>query len=120
MQSIRSRPFWLSIGLLITDGLYFGLTNPVKVASIMLIIGFGLVVLSFYWLFYNLQKFLAVYAPWLGGQKYLCLTATAAVGTILALQSVGQLTARDALLIPLAAAVLYAYLTYGKKSASSD
>ncbi|MDL2341460.1 MAG: hypothetical protein QFB87_00035 [Patescibacteria group bacterium] len=118
MKNIRSRPFWLTIGLIITDALFFGLTNPVKVASILLIAGFALVLLTMYWLLYNLQRLSALYVPWLAGQKQLSLTVVIGLGVLLALQSVGQLTSRDSLLITLAASVLYAYSVYGKRSAS--
>ena len=116
MKNIRSRPFWLSIGLIITDGLFFGLTNPVKVASIVVIVGFALLTLSVYWLSYNLQKILSLYAPWLSRQRNLSLTLTGGLASLLALQSIGQLTMRDSLLIPVAALAVYAYLGYGKRS----
>lgn len=114
MKHIRSRPFWLSIGLIISDGLFFGLTNPVKVASILVIIGFALVTLTVYWLSFNVQKVLALYAPWLSRQRKLSLTITGGVASLMALQSIGQLTVRDSLLIPLAAAAVYAYLGYNR------
>ena len=119
MNNIRRRSFWLSLGLIVTDGLFFGLTNPVKVASILLIVGFALLMVTVYWLFYNLQKILGLYAPWLSRQRKLSLSLSGGMGALLALQSVGQLTIRDSLLIPLAALALYAYFGYNKHAASN-
>lgn len=116
MKHMRSRPFWFGLGLFITDALFFGLTNPVRVASIFLMVGFALVLLTVYWLVFNFQKIAGFYMPWLTTQKYLSLTVVACVGILLALQSIGQLTPRDTLLIPFAAFVVYAYASYGKKS----
>ncbi|MBC7707824.1 hypothetical protein H7Y63_01215 [Polaromonas sp.] len=118
MNNIRSRSFWLTVGLIITDALFFGLTNPVRVASILLIAGFALILLTVYWLLYNLQRLAAVYAPWLAEQKRLSLMIAGGIGVVLALQSIGQLTSRDAFLIPLAAVALYAYSEYGKKTSA--
>ena len=115
MKKMRSRSFWLSIGLIITDIAFFGLTNPVKVASILLIAGFGLLVVTMYWLLLNIQKIAGLYMPWLLRQKNLSLSISLLVGLLLALQSIGQLTVRDMLLVPAAGLVLYAYLAYGKK-----
>ena len=118
MHNLYKPAFWLSSSLIIADGLFFGLTNPVRVASILIIVGFALLLLSFYWVFYSLQKLIALYVPWLSRQKYLSLSAVVGAGAIVALQSVGQISARDFLLIPLAVVVLYAYTSYGKNSAS--
>lgn len=120
MKNIRSRPFWLSIGLIISDSLFFGLTNPVRVASIMLMVGFLLLMLTAYWLLYNVQKVLAVYAPWLRQQRKIVVVATCGLATIVALQSIGQLTARDGLLIPLALSAVYFYAGLNRRSANKS
>lgn len=116
MRHIKSRPVVYTIGLITINGLFFGLTNPGTVPSIMLIAGFGLVLATFYWLFYNLQRLAELYVPSLSKQKQLPATLIIVLGTLLALQSVGQLTFRDSLLIPLAATVFYMYTAYGKSS----
>ena len=120
MKYIPRRPLWLTIGLAVTDGLFFGLTNPANVASILLIVGFVLFVMTVFWLIYNLQKLLAVYAPWLGRQTKLSLAMTAGIAALLALQSIGQLTARDSLLIPLTALALYAYFGYSQRTVDNS
>lgn len=116
MKNIRSRPFLLTSGLIIIDSLFFGLTNPASVASLMLIVGFLLLMLTTYGLVYNFQKILAVYSPWLGRQRKLSVALTAGLGLIIALQSIGQLSARDGLLIPLAVVALYGYFSLSKRT----
>ena len=116
MKIIRSRPFWILISLIISDGLFFGLTNPTNVPSFMVIVGFLLLLLTMYGLLYNFQKLLAVYAPWLSRQRNLVSTLTAGLGLVIALQSIGQLTVRDGLLIPLAAIALYGYFSLSKRT----
>lgn len=116
MSYVRSRPVWLGIGLIITNGLFFGLTNPNRVPSIFLMVGFALILMTLYWLVYNLQKMTAFYIPWLSRQKYLTVSIVVCLGMLLALQSIGQLTTRDTLLVPLATLVIYAYTSYGRKS----
>lgn len=120
MEYMRSRAGWFGVGLFITDALFFGLTNPVRVASIFLMVGFALVLVSLYWLVFNFQKIAAFYMPWLSTQKYLTLSVVLCLGTLLALQSIGQLTPRDAGLIPLAAVAIYAYLTYGRNNRTAS
>lgn len=118
MDTLRSRPFWLTVALFITDGLFFSMTNPIKVASILLIVGFALLLVTAYWLLYKVQRLAGVYVPRLRARRRLSLAITAVLGLLLALQSVGQLTTRDSLLIIIAALVLYSYTTYGKQSPS--
>lgn len=118
MNNIRSRPFLITVGLIIIDIAFFGLTNPKNVAPILLMVGFGLVMLTIYWLFLNMQKLIAIYIPWLKAQKYFSLSLALSCGAVMALQSIGQLTARDSLLIFLAVLVVYAYTSYGRKSSS--
>lgn len=117
MNYTRGRPSLFSLGLIIIDGLFFGLTNPNNIASVLLIVGFALVSLTLYWLLYNLQKVASLYVPWVTSQKYLSLSAALVVALLLALQSVGQLTPRDALLVTIASTILYAYLSYSQKTA---
>ena len=120
MKQIRYRSNLLSSGLLMTDGLFFGLTSPSSVAPALVLVGFGLLVLTTYWLFYNLQKIVALYAPWLSRQRKLSVSLTGGLASLLALQSVGQLTARDVLIIPLAEVALYAYFGYGKRATAGS
>ena len=117
MNYTRGRPSLFSLGLIIIDGLFFGLTNPNNIASVLLIVGFALILLTLCWLLYNLQKVASLYIPWVASQKYLSLSAALVVALLLALQSVGQLTPRDALLVTIASIILYAYLGYSQKTA---
>ncbi len=120
MKYTRHRPFWFSIGLLITDSLFFGLTSPANIAPTLILVGFGLLMLTAYWLSCNVQKVLALYAPWLSRQRKLSALVTGGIAALIALQSIGQLTARDSLLIPLAAVALYAYFGYGRRASTGS
>lgn len=120
MKHNRYTSIGLPMALIITDGLFYGLTRPVYVAPGLVLIGFCLLVLTAYSLINNMQKLLAVYAPWLSRQKKLSFFLTAGTTTLIALQSIGQLTVRDSVLIPLVAVVVYAYFGYSKRAITSS
>ena len=119
MKYIHSRPVWFGAALFITDLLFFGFTNPKQVASILLIVGFGLVLLNLYYLIYGLQRAAGLYIPWVAKRKSLRISLLSCIGLILALLSIGQLTTRDIVLIPLATLVITAYFSYRQPSAGS-
>ena len=56
-----------------------------------------------------------LYSARLGRQRRLVAFLTAGAGLLVGLQSIGQLTLRDVIVVLLLAVILYAYLTYAKK-----
>ena len=95
---------WLVVIFLMGAGLFFGLSDPSKVPSFTLIIAFGLLLLVLYQLIFGLLTV----GSWYGlladrrGRRRLSVVLTGLVGGLVALQSIGELSHRDVLvLIPL-------------------
>lgn len=113
LKTLRHSQFWLTTGLLIIDSLFFTLTNPSNVASVLLMVGFILLALT---MFIGITKLLALsglYGLPLGPHKYrLALFGTAVLGGLVALQSIGELTIRDLIVVLPLALILYVYLSY--------
>jgi len=104
--------FWSTAALFGLDGLFFGLTSPTKVAAPTLFIGFLLVVASLYRVMQGVSKVLGWYGLRFGRhrQRFLRLT-TGVIAGVIALQSIGELTARDLMVMLPLALVLYLYLS---------
>jgi len=115
-MKIAAHPKIIRVGsLVVADALFFSLTNPMKVASWLLIVGFGLAAISLY---YCLRGAVRV-ASWYGlpvsrrYQRRVAEVAGILIG-LLALQSIGQLSPRDvAVLLPLLL-VAYLHSSYGR------
>lgn len=113
--------FWQGIALLCIDSLYFGLTNPGRVVAGGLIAGFLLLAITLYYLFTGVLAAARLYGISLGPQrKRLALFATAVAGGLLAMQSMGQLSIRDMLVVGPLAIMLYIYLGYGRSGRTSS
>lgn len=113
---LRLRTHWYILGLVIVDGLFFSFTNPAKVPSQLLIVGYGLLAVSLYVLSQLIGKALTAYGG-LRREAVRRITRLVAVLLILLLgmQSVGQLAPRDvAALVPLVV-VGYIYLAYTRR-----
>jgi len=115
-MKISSHPEIIRAGsLLAADALFFSLTNPLKVASWLLIAGFGLAAATLY---YFLRSAVRV-ASWYGlpvsrrQQRRVAEVAGILIG-LLALQSIGQLSPRDVLVLLPLLLVTYLYSSYGR------
>src|SRR6267142_5648380 len=82
-------------GLLIADGVVFGGTDARKVNAAMLIIGFGLLMATVYYLVYGLLAFVKLYGLNIQGKRRLAGSFTGLTACLVALQSVGELNPRD-------------------------
>jgi hypothetical protein len=101
---------------LVADGLLMGLTDPLKLPSIVIILGFLLVMGTVY---EGLRLLLSAINSWLplGADRIrrLALVCSGLATAILAMQSIGQLTVKDVgALLPLLV-VLYFYFSYNAK-----
>ena len=105
------------LATLAADAAFFGLTNPSRVATVWLMVGFILAVASIYWLSRGLVALLGLYSKAIRRQHTRLVRAfTISGGALVALQSVGQLTLRDlAVLLPLVI-IGYFYLSYARAS----
>jgi len=95
------------------DGLFFGLTNPSKVSTIWLMVGFVLAVASIYWLARGFVALLGLYSKALRKQhKRLVRAFTLSGAVLIALQSIGQLTFRDLVVLLPLVLIGYFYVSY--------
>lgn len=102
--------------LLVADALVFSTTNATKTASFMVIIGFGLLMLTFYYLIYGLLGFSGYYGLKIRNKKSLARLISLITGVLVALQSVGQLGSRDILVLLPLVVIAYFYGVYAKKA----
>ena len=111
LKSLIHHQLWSTAVLFALDGLFFGLTSPAKVAAPTLFIGFLLVVATLYRLLQGLSKIAGWYGIRFGRhrQRFLRLLTGVFAG-IIALQSIGELTTRDIIVILPLAVVSYLYL----------
>ena len=108
---------WLApvAGLVIVDVIVFGGTDPQQVPSFMLIVGFVLICLTVYGGLKALLALVRLAGLPLKRQQGLPRTGTVLFGGCLALQSVGQLSSRDVVVLSLFTGLLYLYTTYARR-----
>jgi hypothetical protein len=107
----------LTIGLLALDGAFFAFTDPAKIDSIFLIVGFMLLAATSYLLIIKLCALGRVYGLQFDRKSHqIAMFGTGILIGLIALQSIGELTFRDLLVaIPLGV-ITYMYLSYGRSS----
>lgn len=113
--SSRSRKKWPFAALIAADLAVFGVANPESAPSQVLFVGFLLLVANFYVLTLGMLKLVAWYgvAPGRRRQRFIWLM-TAVFSGLAALQSIGELSPRDVLVLFPLAGLLYLYLSYGR------
>lgn len=116
---IKRLHFWRISGLLAADILLFGATDPRSALSFMLIVGFLLLSATIYYLLDGLLAFLRLYGLAPGNRKRVLRLSTMVVCGVLALQSMGQLSPRDLLILAPLAFLAYFYLAHSKDSRQS-
>lgn len=113
--NLKFRPTIAGLVLLVADGLFFTLTNPNAVPSSILIVGFVLFALSLYGLLRLLLAGMAFYGvPVNRHSKRIALVLGLCGSVAIALQSLGELTARDLLVLSLLSVIAYVYTSYGR------
>jgi len=118
-QSTKSHP-WIPITLLLADALLFGITDPHKVPSFMLIVAFLLFVASLYYFIRALIRGASWYVVKPAYPRRLASVLTVVVGLLIALQSIGELTGRDILVLLPLVILGYLYVSYGRKQRLSN
>lgn len=114
MKKLGHRRVWYGCGLLILDVILFGTTNATRVQSVVVIIGFVLLVLTLYAVIRGLLALSGLYGLHLPHQRQLAVYLSILVGGLLALQSIGELDKRDVLVwLPLIM-IGYVYSAYVK------
>ena len=105
--------------LFIVDLLFFGAVDPDKAPSFIFMVAFLLVSLTLYWLASSLYQLAVWYGLPLKHRKRAVVTSTGVVMSIVALQSTGQLSVRDIVLVLPFVVVGYFYLSYQQRAYQS-
>lgn len=113
-KTIHSHHGWQSIGLIISDIIYFGSTNIAKIPAFMVILGYLLLIFSLYTLLYYCLGFIRLYGVPINRKRRLAMYITGAAGLLVALQSIGELSMKDVLVMLPLALVGYMYLSYSR------
>ncbi len=114
-QLIKSIKRWPLAALLALDGLFFGFTEPRTVAAPMLMVGFGLIVANLYFMIRGAIRLARWYGVSFGSHaRRVAMVATGVIGSVVALQSVGQLSPRDVIVLLPFAVIAYLYTSYGQ------
>ena len=101
--------------LVAADALFFTTTNPNKVASSVLIVGFVLVALTIYGLLRVMLAAAAFYGlPLKNRGRRIALLSGISTAIGVALQSLGELTLRDVIVLILLTGLVYVYTSYGR------
>lgn len=102
------------VGLVAIDGFIFGLTNARNVPSWGLIVGFLLLVATFYYLISGLLSLTKLYGLVLKRRRRLTVILTGLVSGLVALQSIGELNLFDILVLLPIMAIGYIYSAYNR------
>lgn len=114
------KDFGRVLALLVVDSIFFSAINPAKAYALVVIVGFGLLVLTIYAVI-DLLLLLVVRIVPLSDllRKRILTSGTMLLGLLIAMQSIGQLTVKDMFaLVPLVL-VLGFYLSYQTKQKRS-
>ncbi|HYH36008.1 MAG TPA: hypothetical protein VD706_00740 [Candidatus Saccharimonadales bacterium] len=109
---IKKPHFWRISGLLLADLLVFGNTNPNNSLSIMLIIGYILFCTTMYYLLDAVLSLSRLYGVRFKHKKRFLRSAIVLISGLVALQSIGQLSSRDLMVLAPLSVLLYLYIAY--------
>jgi hypothetical protein len=110
---LSERRFWLVASLLLTDLLFFSLSDPSKVPSFMLMIGFLLMVATIYLAVSAGFRLARLYGLVKSPEKTrVARLVTLVIAAAMALQSTGELGLKDVVVILPLAGLALVYLSY--------
>jgi hypothetical protein len=112
MKIIGHKRSWQLIGLLGADFLLFSTTKATEVPSVIIIVGFGLLTATLYWIIRGVIDLVGLYGISVTRKRQFALYSTAILGGLIALQSIGELSGRDVLVLLPLAALGYIYSAY--------
>ena len=113
---IKRLHFWRISGLLLADAVVFGATNPNDTVSFMLIVGYILLCITLYYLLDAILALGKLYGVPLKHKKRFLKTATLVTAGVVALQSIGQLSPRDIMVLVPLITLFYLYIAYARSS----
>jgi len=116
MELLTQKHIWPVICLLILDTLLFSYSNAAVVPSYMVMVGFILLTLTLYQIVYSLLGLTSLYGIKLKRKKSLAMYLTLVIGGLIALQSIGQLSGRDIVVLLPLTILAYLYSAYVKST----
>jgi hypothetical protein len=114
MKLTSHQQLWKFGGLLAADAAVFSVTNADNVPSFELIVGFLLLATTFYYLMCSLLTFVRLYGVSIKRKRRLAGALTGMMSGLVALQSIGELNSRDAVVLLPLIVVAYVYSFYAK------
>lgn len=121
MHLLKKRGSKLLLVTLLLDVLFFTSTDPAKVSPLWLIVGFVLAVASLHGLFRILLWATSVYFKAVRKQqRQLAAGFTVLAALLLGMQSMGQLSVKDLLVLTPLCLLGYFYVRYNRRTASSN
>jgi hypothetical protein len=114
LSRLNLKQHWKIVSLLAADLIIFGLTNTNSVPAYVLIVGFLLLMATFHYIFYGLLTLARLYGVAFKQKRQLASSLTILGGALLALQSMGELNARDVLVLVPLLIIGYGYSLYLK------
>ena len=115
MPRYKNSRLWTGIGLLVTDSLFFGLSDPSKVSAYALIAAVLLLAATVYWTIGGILAILQWYGLTVGRhRRRLSMSLTCLVAGLAALQSVSQLSLHDVMVLVPLSLLAYLYLSYNR------
>ena len=106
----------LSLALFVLDIIFFGGLNSSRVSQIILEVGYVTLLANIYLLSYSLTSLIRLYGIVIKNPKRFSIYATSFLGVIIGLQSVGELSGHDIIVVLLLAVGSYSYLNYVGKT----
>lgn len=113
---IYRHSFWQLPVLFILDFAYFGTTNVSKISAFLMIIGFVFLMANVYFLIYKAIGLVRLYGLPVVRRTRLSMYLTGAIGLLVALQSIGELSLKDILVMLPLALIAYLYQSYMRTS----
>lgn len=106
----------LSLALFVLDLIFFGGLNSSRVSQIILEVGYVTLLANIYLLSYGLTSLIRLYGLVIKNPKRFSIYTTSFLGVIIGLQSVGELSGHDIIVVLLLAVGSYSYLNYVSKT----
>jgi len=114
MKYFNHKQFWLVGLLVVADIIIFAGTDATKVTSFIVMVGYLLLVLTIFAAIFGILSLSRLYGIPIKHKKRFAAYITGMIGLLVALQSIGELSSRDILVILPLVIIAYAYSSYSR------
>jgi len=116
VSRLKNRHIQLILGLVLIDLIYFSNTSATQATPYIIFLGFLLIIATLYVLINAFMKLLSVYGLKLKQINKFSILMSIFLTSLLALQSIGELSIKDFLVLLPLTLIAYIYSSYGKKA----